>query len=375
MTRTSHQTPVQTNTPSVTATQPTFLDHIIELRTRLFWVVASILVASGIGYGIQNQIIHALVKPLGSQQLFYLTPVGGLTFIFRVSFYFGIIVSVPVIVYQLYRFFEPLMPTHRKRSVVLYFFFSIILAATGVIFAYFISLPAALHFLTGFHLDHITAMLTVDSYMSFVTTYLLGAAALFQIPLLLLIINNITPLKPSGLLKYERHVLLAAFIISAIISPTPDMFNQTILALPIIGMYQIGLLLIWWKSHRAKKVTRSAAVVPVTAPKVVQSVSKEVKPVTPIPSPKPAATPMLSRIDRIDIVSAKRVPLPKPKAPIMPPTAPMAPASTRHRSLPSPPKREVPQRSIQYRQPHRPVRLPQSRSFTSIDGFAVRTQA
>jgi sec-independent protein translocase protein TatC len=349
------------------AAQPTFLDHVIELRARLFWVVASILVASGIGYGIQNQIIHALVKPLGRQQLFYLTPVGGLTFIFRISFYFGIIVSVPVIVYQLYRFFEPLMPTPRKRSVVLYFFFSTLLAVSGVVFAYFISLPAALHFLTGFHLDHITAMLTVDSYMSFVTTYLLGAAALFQIPLVLLIIDNITPLKPSGLLKYERHVLLAAFIISAIISPTPDMFNQTILALPIIGMYQIGVILIWWKSRRAKKAARQAQVV---SPSVTEPTPKKVAPSTPLQKVAKVAP-------RIDMVSTKQVATVKSKKPpiITPTPVVMAAAKPIHRPLPALPKREVPQRPLQYRQPDRGVRLAQPRSFTSIDGFIMRTQA
>jgi sec-independent protein translocase protein TatC len=143
-------------------------------------------------------------------------------------------------------------------------------AAAGVLFAYFVSLPAALHFLTNFDLGNIQAMLTVDSYLSFVITYLLGAALLFQIPLLLLIINTMTPLKPSKLMKLQRYVIVGAFILAAVISPTPDIMNQTFLALPIIGMYQLGVVLVWLRNMKvnradAKETRVKKAVAPLVA--------------------------------------------------------------------------------------------------------------
>jgi hypothetical protein len=142
----------------------------------------------------------------------------------------------------------------KRKSALFYVGLSTFFAAAGVCFAYFVSLPAALHFLTNFDLGNIQAMLTVDSYLSFVITYLLGAALLFQIPLLLLIINTMTPLKPSKLMKLQRYVIVGAFILAAIISPTPDIMNQTFLALPIIGMYQLGVVLVWLRNM---KVTRT----------------------------------------------------------------------------------------------------------------------
>lgn len=374
MTKASHQTPAQTNTATAQAEQPTFLEHIIELRTRLFWVIACILLASGVGYGIQNQLIHILVRPLGQQQLFYLTPVGGLAFVFKICFYFGIVLAVPAIVYHLYRYCEPLMPVHHKRMVAKYVTASIVLAAGGVLFAYFFSLPAALHFLTGFHLEHITAMLTIDSYMTFVTTYLLGAAALFQIPLVLLIIDNITPLKPGKLMSYQRYVVLGSFIIAAMISPTPDMFNQTILAVPIIVMYQIGLVMIWRKHRKAAKKQRLQRIPANSAPVDAPSPAPDIpRPQQLVPAPVPVATraapqPMAKKV--IPKVAPKSAPVFSDIKPVAAPAN--QPAAVRIAARPLP-QRSLPGRTLQYRQPiqGRPTRLAQPRPL-AIDGFTPR---
>lgn len=130
---------------------------------------------------------------------------------------------------------------------------SFVLALLGVLFAYFLCLPAALHFLTSFNLPQIKAMLTIDSYLSFVMTYLLAGAALFQLPLVMLIINSVTPLKPAQLLAHEDKLILGAFFVAAVISPTPDALNQAMLALPVVVMYQIGFGLWRWRKRRNSK--------------------------------------------------------------------------------------------------------------------------
>jgi sec-independent protein translocase protein TatC len=237
---------------SLRGAEQTLIDHLHELRARLFWIVLALILASSAAYVIQDHIMAALMAPLGGQRLVYLTPIGGFNFIFKVSIYFGVGVILPVVVYHLYRFLEPVMDIRRKRSVVLYTVASTLLAVAGGSFAYFASLPAALHFLTGLSIQNVSAMLTVDSYLTFVISYVLGAAALFQIPLILLIINTIKPIPPKKLLSFERFVVLGAFIVAAIISPTPDVTNQAILAVPIILMYQVGVLLVWMQSRKFK---------------------------------------------------------------------------------------------------------------------------
>jgi len=257
----SVQTPKPiTNIGATTSTElPTFLDHVYELRRRLFWVVAVILVTSAAAYPFLDAILAVLTAPLSGQQLYYLTPIGGFSFSIKICFYVGIVLAVPIIMYHLYRYIEPLMGRTLRRSSLFYVGLSTLMAAFGVAFAYFVSLPGALHFLTGMDLKNIQAMLTVDSYLTFVMTYLLGAALLFQIPLLLSITNNMTPLKPKKLMGLQRYVIVGAFILAAIISPTPDIMNQVLLALPVIAMYQIGVGLVWVQNRsRAKRARKQA---------------------------------------------------------------------------------------------------------------------
>lgn len=238
------------------AALPTFMDHIQELKGRLFYVAVGFVVSAGIAYPFFQDIINILVKPLGHQRLYYLSPAGGLSFILKVCMYAGFIGVMPVIVYQLYKFIAPVMPNRRSRAILGYTIASTLLAMTGIAFAYFVSLPAALHFLTGIDLNNITAMLTIDAYMSFIMAYLLAGALLFQLPLIMLIINSATPLKPRALMSYQRHMIVASFVMAAIVSPTPDVVNQTLLAAPIVVMYQVGIIIVWMKQKGKKAKTR-----------------------------------------------------------------------------------------------------------------------
>jgi len=315
---------------------------------------------------IQNQIMDVLMRPLGGQRLVYLTPIGGFNFIFKVSLYFGIGVILPVLIYHLYRFLEPLMDKQRKRSVVLYIVSSFLLAIAGACFAYFGSLPAAMHFLTSFTIQNVSAMLTVDSYLSFVITYILGFAALFQIPLILLIINTIKPIPPKKLMSFQRFVILAAFILAAIISPTPDVTNQAILAVPIILMYQIGVGLVWLQARAQRRKTAPPATNPVqqhtVAPQSVQRAFHEqpavveAAPIQPQPAPLQTTT--------------------RPRA-VMQPKPIMDIATPRRPTQPLRPMRPI-QSDIRRPSASRTITRPQQRSFNgranTIDGIVPRTQ-
>lgn len=321
---------------------PTFLDHIYELRRRLFWIVAVILVASGAAYPFLSQIIAFVTAPLGGQQLYYLTPVGGLSFSIKICFYIGIIVSVPIIMFHIYRYLEPIMGQRIRRSALFYVGFSTALAIAGMLFAYYVALPGALRFLTGMDLTSIQAMLTVDSYLSFVMTYLLGSAIMFQIPFLLGIINTMTPLKPGKLMGAQRYVIVGAFIAAAIISPTPDIMNQALLALPIIVMYQIGVLLVWVQNRKRSRKERKKT----TVAEPVFTVQPIPKPVLPEPSIVRAQTQQV-RAPRMDGFTVKQ--------PVAKKAALAATAQTRQPVMTAKP-------------PMRTLRVP----TRSVDGFSVR---
>lgn len=261
---------------------PTFMDHVQELKSRLFWVAVFFVAAMGATYPFFQHIVNILVRPLGKQELYYMSPAGGLSFVIKVCMYAGLIVVLPVLIYHLYKFISPVLKKRNARAVLGFTVTSTLLAAAGVCFAYFVSLPTALHFLTNIGLKQVTAMLTIDAYMSFIIAYLLAGALLFQLPLIMIIINTVTPLPPKKLMSFQRHIIVISFVIAAIVSPTPDAVNQTILAAPMIVMYQIGIIIIWIKQRSARKQSQPRVAV-LAHEKVAAPVSK--------PQIQTAATP------------------------------------------------------------------------------------
>jgi sec-independent protein translocase protein TatC len=232
-----------------------FIAHIHEFRKRIFFVALSVGVFAGGAYAVQAQLTRWLLSPAGGQQFIYTSPGGGFDFQFRLCLYTGIAASIPVIIYQLLRYLHPLLKHETNRFLKWATFGSSVLAIAGVLFGYFFGLPAALHFLLqGFSTTkQIEALISIQSYMQFVTMYLLGTALLFQIPLIMLFINRIKPLPPKKLLSKQRWLIVGSLIIGAIISPTPDIRNQLVFSLPIIIMYNATVGVIWLVNHRHRR--------------------------------------------------------------------------------------------------------------------------
>lgn len=172
---------------------------------------------------------------------------GGINFLFNVCFYFGIALSVPVIIYNLLKFLQPVMRGTTQKFIVMTSIASGIIGIGGILFGYFAGLPAALHFLLKqqFHNGQVEAMISIESYFSFVVAYMFGAALMFQLPLLLIIINRIKPLTPQKMFKYERGVILFSFISAFIMNPTPNVVDQMLTVIPVLISYQLGILIVW----------------------------------------------------------------------------------------------------------------------------------
>ena len=241
-TKTRQQRPSLTESPRVVDYTAPFMEHLRELRRRLFYIAVSVIFWSGAAYAIQQRIVNVLLKPSHGQSFVYTSPIGGIDFLFRVCIYTGLILSIPVIVYQLLKFLAPLMSHGSTGFIALGCTLSGLFALAGILFGYFMGLPLALHFLLHqFMTPQIKPLITVQSYMSFVMVYMVGAALMFQVPLFLVFINRIKPLKPSKLFHYERWVILLAFVVAGLMNPTPNILDQLMVAGPIILMYQIGI--------------------------------------------------------------------------------------------------------------------------------------
>jgi sec-independent protein translocase protein TatC len=233
-----------------------FIEHLYELRKRLFYVAVSVGVFSLGAYCIERTVIAWLLKPAGGQHFIYTSPIGGLDFLFRVCLYIGIAVSIPVIVYQFLRYIEPLLRHSSMRFITLGSLASGVLALAGITFGYSVGLPAALHFLLHqFVTKQIQPLITIQSYMAFVTVYMFGSALLFQIPLILIFINRIKPLNPKKLIsmKYQRWVILGSFVGGGIMNPNPNLLDQVVVVGPLIVMYEVGVAIIWFGQRRHRK--------------------------------------------------------------------------------------------------------------------------
>lgn len=231
-----------------------FIEHVLELRKRLFYIGLSIVLWAAAAYSIQQHIVALLLKPAHNQQFIYTSVGGGINFLFQVCIYVGIAMSIPVIVFQVLKYIEPLIKKGAMRFILWGSAASGILACAGIAFGYLVGLPAALHFLLHqFTTGQIHPLLTIQSYMSFVTMYICGSALLFQLPLILIIINRIKPLQPKRLLGFERWVILLAFIIGGLMNPSPRIQDQLLLAGPMILAYQVGIFIIWQINKRSSR--------------------------------------------------------------------------------------------------------------------------
>jgi sec-independent protein translocase protein TatC len=167
--------------------------------------------------------------------------VGALSAIFGVSALFGLILSIPILLYQIATFLEPAVGTKPLKHALIYILISFLLAILGVITAYYLILPPTLQFLAKFSGRELKALISTSDYFNFITKYLSGFAILFQLPLVVFVIGKFVKLNAGMLWKYWRHVIVLSFIISAILTPTPDPVNQLIMAVPIIILYFISI--------------------------------------------------------------------------------------------------------------------------------------
>lgn len=226
-------------------TKRAFREHLSEIRERLLFSLIIFLLGSFIGYIFYNQILAFLITPLNSP-LYYSSPAGGFDFAIKICIFFGIAFSLPVFTYNFLRFIEPIIMEKSRFFIFRFLMASLLLMTLGISFAYYIGLPAALHFLGKFGSGDIKSLILTNEYLNFVIRYLLGFGVLFQLPLLLLIINSISRLHPHRLMRLQKLVIVGSFSVAAIITPTPDLLNQTIMAVPVILIYQISILLVWY---------------------------------------------------------------------------------------------------------------------------------
>lgn len=223
-----------------------FLDHLEELRWRILKAVVSVLVCSIVAAFFSEFLVKQVVLgPLLAVGLKaqVLTPYGIVLTYMQVVIVAGIIGAMPVLLYQLWQFVAPgLLPNERKYAWWIVFFTSFCFLA-GIAFAYFILVPTALKFFSTFGTDIFELNIAINEYISFMLSLILGAGLVFELPMITYFLTKIGLLNPAFMRKYRRHAIVAILIISAIVTPTPDILTQSLLAAPMILLYEISIFI------------------------------------------------------------------------------------------------------------------------------------
>jgi sec-independent protein translocase protein TatC len=220
------------------------LQHLGELRDRLMIASFAVLVTTVIAFFFAKDIILALEAPahLG-KPLQIISPTEGFTTYMRVALFSGIALAMPVILYEVYAYVDPALRPNERRFILLLGPFILALFIGGMAFCYFLLLPQAIGFLFTFGSEVFEAAPRASEYISFVTTFILGVGLVAEMPVIIFALTRIGLVSRSWLARRRGYILIICFVIGAIITPTPDPFNQTLVSVPMYLLFELGLLL------------------------------------------------------------------------------------------------------------------------------------
>jgi len=219
--------------------EATLGEHLEELRQRIFVIIGTLAVASIAAFVFHSRILDVLNRPLppGHRHLLATGVAEPFTVSITVSLYAGIVISSPVVLWQVWAFFAPAFPSSGERKMLVLVAFAAALAAAGLAFGYWILLPRAIHFLTNYDSRHFIHLIKASTYYSFVVTILLGIVVIFQLPLVVLGLVALGVLSSRSLRKNRRlgYLITAAI---ALALPGPDLVTTFLELLPMWALFE-----------------------------------------------------------------------------------------------------------------------------------------
>jgi sec-independent protein translocase protein TatC len=250
--------------PGSNAEMP-FLDHLEELRWRIIWSLVALIVGVGVAFFILQRfdIFKFLEGPilpyLGGNKLKYTHPADPFSVLITASFSIGIVMALPVIIYQVWAFLSPALYRHEKRVVLPVIFGAILLFVCGVALSFYVVLPLAIGWLMGIaqQTDALEPMITYREYFSFAVNMSLAFGLCFELPIVILLLATLGLVTPEFLRRYRRHALVLCVVTGALLSPGDLIWTTMLLAAPLYLLYELSVILTSIVYRRRRK--RAAA--------------------------------------------------------------------------------------------------------------------
>ncbi|MFQ5847176.1 MAG: twin-arginine translocase subunit TatC [Candidatus Methylomirabilales bacterium] len=248
-----------------------FLSHLEELRKRLIVCLIAIGVGFGVAFNFSEQIMALLKRILTTTFAFQKTypfvvavskPAPELIFVapaeafwahIKIGFLVGLLVATPLILFELWRFVSPGLLERERRYAMPFVILGTVFFFFGFAFCYFVVLPFAMNFLLTYKTAHLTPMLSIGLFIDFTVKFLLAFGLIFELPLLMSLAARLGLVTSKFLARNRKYAILVNFVIAAILTPTPDIFNQTLMAGPLCLLYEVGI----WAVRLIEKTRRS----------------------------------------------------------------------------------------------------------------------
>lgn len=222
------------------------IDHLIELRSRLMWALAGLLLVFGCLMPFASQLYDKIAFPLISQlpsgqRMIAIDPAGGFFVPVKLAFFTAVFISAPWLLYQAWAFVAPGLYKREKKLAAPLLASAVLLFYAGCAFAYFLVLPAVFHFLTKFTPESVQMAPDLGKYIDFVLVLFLAFGASFELPVALVILVLLGWVTPKQLSSWRGYAVVGIFIVAAVITP-PDVVSQLMLAIPMMALYEAGIL-------------------------------------------------------------------------------------------------------------------------------------
>ena len=241
-----------------TAEMP-FLDHLEELRWRIIWSLAAVVVGVGLAFFVVFKFnllvwMQGPILPfLKGRRLMYTHPGDGFSILMQTAIIVGVVLALPVILYQAWAFLSPALHRHEKKIVVPVIVGAVFLFICGAALAWYFVLPMTLKFLFGLGNEAFDQMITVSEYFGFVTSMVLAMGAVFELPIAILLLSALGLVTPQFLSKFRRHAVIASYVVAAIITPGDLFVTSVALMIPLYLLYELSIGLSWLVFRKRQK--------------------------------------------------------------------------------------------------------------------------
>ena len=217
----------------------TLVGHLGELRRRIVISVLALVGGTAVAYYYIDELMKFVTAPAG--KLYFMSPAEGFFAFLKLAVFGGFLLALPVILWQIWAFVAPALTSGEKKWAIIMVPGSVLLFFSGVAFAYLLVWPPAVKFFLGFGSESLQPMLSLGQYLSFLISFILPFGIIFNLPLVLLVLAKMGIISSALLAKQRRVMVVVAFIVGGIITPTPDIFSQTMMAIPILVLYEASI--------------------------------------------------------------------------------------------------------------------------------------